>query len=58
MPQPILVHTLSSHTLLHIGGETSNKNENSVAVLNDVNPISPIANKVSLNSIGEIVGEW
>jgi len=43
------------HTLLHTGSETSDKNENSVAVLNDVNPISPNANKVPLNSIGEMV---
>jgi len=45
------------HTLLHSASETSDKNENSVAVLNDVNPISPIANKVLLNTIGEAVAD-
>jgi len=45
------------HTVLHTGGKISDKNENSVAILrsNDVNPISLIANKVPLNSIGETV---
>jgi len=44
------------NTLLHTS-ETPNKNENAVTVLNDVNPISPNANKVSLNSIGETVAK-
>jgi len=43
------------HTLLHSEDEALDKNENSVAVLNDINPISPIVNKVPLNTIDETV---